>query len=83
MTTDGKRIIMSDGTAELRFWDPETLKETGRITVTDDGRPVARAQRTGMGQGRDLRQRLEDRPDRAHRPRQPAKWSAGSIAPAC
>ena len=40
LTTDGKRIIMSDGTAELRFWDPETLKETGRITVTDDGRPV-------------------------------------------
>ena len=22
LTTDGKRIIMSDGTAELRFWDP-------------------------------------------------------------
>jgi glutamine cyclotransferase len=41
LTTDGKRIIMSDGTADLRFWDPETLKETGRITVTDNGRPVA------------------------------------------
>ena len=40
LTTDGKRIIMSDGTADLRFWDPETLQETGRITVTDDGRPV-------------------------------------------
>jgi len=40
LTTDGKRIIMSDGTADLRFWDPETLKETGRITVTEDGRPV-------------------------------------------
>jgi glutamine cyclotransferase len=38
LTTDGKRIIMSDGTAELRFWDPESLKETGRITVTEDGR---------------------------------------------
>ena len=25
---------MSDGTAELRYWDPETLKETGRMTVT-------------------------------------------------
>jgi glutamine cyclotransferase len=42
LTHDGKRIIMSDGTAHLRFWDPDTLKETGRITVTDDGRPVAR-----------------------------------------
>src|SRR5438270_3316058 len=41
LTTDGKRIIMSDGTAQLRFWDPETLKETGRITVNEDGRPVA------------------------------------------
>ena len=40
LTQDGKRIIMSDGTPELRFWDPETLRETGRITVTDEGRPV-------------------------------------------
>lgn len=37
LTHDGKRIIMSDGTAQLRFLDPETLKETGRITVTDGG----------------------------------------------
>lgn len=42
LTQDGKRIIMSDGTAELRFLDPETLKETGRITVTDGGKPVRR-----------------------------------------
>src|SRR5207248_10474595 len=41
LTQDGRRIIMSDGSAQLRFWDPETLKETGRITVTDEGRPVA------------------------------------------
>src|SRR5688500_781733 len=34
LTHDGKRIIMSDGTAELRFWEPETLKEIGRMTVT-------------------------------------------------
>jgi glutamine cyclotransferase len=40
LTTDGKRIIMSDGSAQLRFWEPDTLKETGRITVTDDGRPI-------------------------------------------
>jgi glutaminyl-peptide cyclotransferase len=40
MTQDGKRIIMDDGTPELRFWDPETLKETGRLTVTDNGQPV-------------------------------------------
>lgn len=40
LTHDGKRLIMSDGTAELRFLDPETLKETRRVTVTDDGKPV-------------------------------------------
>lgn len=39
-TTDGKRIIMDDGTAQLRFWNPETLQETGRLTVTDQGQPV-------------------------------------------
>jgi len=40
LTQDGKRLIMSDGTPELRFLDPETLKETGRVTVTYDGKPV-------------------------------------------
>lgn len=40
LTQDSKRIIMSDGTAELRFWDPETLREMGRVTVTDDTGPV-------------------------------------------
>jgi glutaminyl-peptide cyclotransferase len=42
LTHDGKRIIMSDGTAELRFWSPDTLKETGRLKVTDRGVPVER-----------------------------------------
>jgi glutamine cyclotransferase len=40
LTRDETRIIMSDGTSALRFLDPETLTETGRIQVTDDGRPV-------------------------------------------
>jgi glutamine cyclotransferase len=40
LTQDGKRILMSDGTPEIRFWDPETLQETGRITVTDLDQPV-------------------------------------------
>jgi glutamine cyclotransferase len=40
LTTDGKRLIMSDGTQFLRLIDPATFKETGRITVTDAGRPV-------------------------------------------
>ena len=40
LTQDGKRLIMSDGTPELRFLDPDTLKEKGRITVTYEGKPV-------------------------------------------
>ncbi|MBV8811879.1 MAG: glutaminyl-peptide cyclotransferase [Acidobacteriaceae bacterium] len=40
LTQDGKRIIMDDGTPQLRFWDPETLAELGRLTVTDHSRPV-------------------------------------------
>ena len=40
LTSDGRRLIMSDGTAQLRFLDPATLKETGRLTVTDAGEPV-------------------------------------------
>ncbi len=37
MTQDGKRIIMSDGTPQIRFWNPDTLQEMGRLTVTDQG----------------------------------------------
>jgi glutamine cyclotransferase len=40
LTSDGRRLIMSDGTPTLRFLDPRTLKETGRVTVTADGQPV-------------------------------------------
>ncbi len=40
LTRDETRLIMSDGTAFLRFLDPDTLKETGRIQVTDKGKPV-------------------------------------------
>ena len=40
LTRDDHRIIMSDGTPQLRFLDPATLRETGRITVTADGVPV-------------------------------------------
>ncbi len=40
LTTDGKRLIMDDGTARLRFWDPETLQEIGGVTVTAQGQPV-------------------------------------------
>jgi glutaminyl-peptide cyclotransferase len=42
LTHDRTRLIMSDGTATLRFLDPATLAETGRVTVTDRGQPVTR-----------------------------------------
>jgi glutamine cyclotransferase len=40
LTHDGKRLIMSDGTATLRMLDPATFRETGRLTVRDGARPV-------------------------------------------
>lgn len=32
---DGRRLIVSDGGPVLRFYDPETLRETGRLPVRD------------------------------------------------
>lgn len=40
LTHDEKSLILSDGTATLRFFDPDTFKEVRRITVTDHGKPV-------------------------------------------
>jgi glutamine cyclotransferase len=41
LTQNGKSLIMSDGTPFLRFLDPRTFRETHRIRVTAEGRPVA------------------------------------------
>jgi glutaminyl-peptide cyclotransferase len=40
LTHDDKSIILSDGTAQLRFLDPTTFKELRRITVKDHGKPI-------------------------------------------
>ena len=40
LTNDGKQIYMSDGSSEIRLWDPVSLKETKRITVKDGTQPV-------------------------------------------
>ena len=42
LTHDGQRLIMSDGNrhGELRFLDPMTRREQGRLQVRDRGRPV-------------------------------------------
>jgi len=40
LTQDGTRLIMSDGSPTLRYLDPVSFKETGRLTVKDGGLPV-------------------------------------------
>ena len=40
LANDGSVIYMSDGTAQIRIWDPVTLQEKRRITVRDAGKPV-------------------------------------------
>ena len=40
LTSDATRLIMSDGTSNIRFLDPDTLRETGHVTVTANGKPV-------------------------------------------
>jgi glutaminyl-peptide cyclotransferase len=40
ITTDGKSLIMSDGTNNLRFLDPETFTVTAVLEVQDGGHPV-------------------------------------------
>ncbi len=36
ITNNGKELIVSDGSSNIYFWDPETLKETRRISVQDN-----------------------------------------------
>ena len=40
MTHDGKALILSDGTANLRFLDPRSLKVTKSLPVTLNGNPI-------------------------------------------
>lgn len=42
LTHDGEQLIMSDGSATIRFLDPETFAVTRRISVRDGGEPVGR-----------------------------------------
>ena len=41
ITTDGEKLIMSNGTAMLTFLDPETFNVTGTIEVHDSSGPVS------------------------------------------
>lgn len=40
LTHDGRRLIMSDGSATLYFLDPDTLRPAGRVEVHDEHGPV-------------------------------------------
>lgn len=40
LTQNGRELIMSDGTPELRFLDPNSFAERRRVRVTYKGRPV-------------------------------------------
>ena len=40
LTRNNRELVMSDGTAELRFIDPQTLRETRRLRVMAHGKPV-------------------------------------------
>jgi glutamine cyclotransferase len=40
LTNDGRHIYMSDGTSQIRVWDPVTLAETRRVTVHDGQRQI-------------------------------------------
>jgi glutamine cyclotransferase len=40
LTEDGRNLILSDGSATLRFFDPQTFREVRRVVVKDQGTPV-------------------------------------------
>ena len=40
LTHDDRRLILSDGTSSLRFFDPRAFAPLGAVRVTDRGRPV-------------------------------------------
>lgn len=40
LTTQGRRLVASDGSARLFWLDPPTLRTTRTVTVRDEGRPV-------------------------------------------
>ena len=42
ITSDGRNLIMSDGSSVLRFLDPETFQVRGKIDVVSEGAPLPR-----------------------------------------
>ena len=42
LATDGRQLVLSDGTSRIRFLDPATFKVVRTIAVTLDGKPLDR-----------------------------------------
>ena len=70
LTHDERHIIMSDGTSTLRFLDPKTLKETGRIEVTVAGRPLTNVNELEWVKGEIYANVVAEQFHRTHRPGQ-------------
>jgi glutaminyl-peptide cyclotransferase len=51
LTHDGSQLIMSDGTSRLRFLNPETLRETARVPVSDGPDTIDRLNELEMVRG--------------------------------
>ena len=58
LTHDRTRLIMSDGSDSLRFLDPVSFREQGRVSVRDGSVSDQGSQRVGIRSRRDLRQRV-------------------------
>ncbi|MFQ5995971.1 MAG: glutaminyl-peptide cyclotransferase [Acidiferrobacterales bacterium] len=54
LTHDGTYLILSDGTAVLRFLDPRTFREVDRIEVFDNNGPVTRLNELEYARGQVL-----------------------------
>jgi glutamine cyclotransferase len=52
LASDGQRLVMSDGTATLRFLDPVSFEETSHITVRAEGNPVVNINELEFVEGR-------------------------------
>jgi len=51
LTTDGKQLIMSDGSNKLKFLEPRTFSVVRTVEVTDAGRPIDKLNELEMVDG--------------------------------
>ena len=66
LTTDGKQLVMSDGSSKLKFIKPDDFSVIRTLAGQRRRQPGQKPQRTRMDRWPDLRQHLHDRTDRAN-----------------